>query len=209
MEVLDSTMSASRPMALFGGVTPTSGVDPEMVYQSNQRMAMLILYFLFPMVASAGFAPPHRNPGMSDFFTVVGLVVLSAYMSFFKPVSFRANVVAHLVFFGLAQIVSLQIIQNGMGIIQLVMALVAGWCVSYGLFGNGKFEPDATRFPIVILAALVVLQYENTLSSVVATFLMIDAFLAVVHANTTVPGTSIVYIAFAGLIDLWIRMSAT
>lgn len=206
MAALDSVAPVGLSRTILSGFGPIDA-SPEMMYRSRQRFGMLMVYLLIPVIATAGFDPPNRNPRMVDFFTVVGLVVLSGFMAFFKPVSPRADIAAHVAFFVLAQIVSGQILQNGMGINQLVPALVAGWCVSYGLFGNGKFEPDAIRFPAVILAALVVSEFDTTLSSIIATFLLIDAFLAVVHSNTEVPGTSIAYIAFAGLVELWIRMS--
>ena len=206
MAALGSVAPVGLSRTIRSGFGPIDA-PPEMVYRSKQRFGMLMVYLLTPMIATAGFDPPNRNPRIVDFFTVIGLVVLSGFMGFFTPVSPWADIAAHIAFFVLAQVVSGQILQNGMGISQLIPALVAGWCVSYGLFGNGKFEPDAIRFPMVILAALVVSEFDTTISSIVATFLLIDAFLAVVHANTTVPGTSIAYIAFAGLTELWVRMS--
>lgn len=198
----------SRMTYLFRGVGPSEFVNTEMARASSQRMAVLLLFLMMPLAVTTQMEIAPRAD-MGVFFSVAGLVVLSSYMTFFQSVSSGANLFAHACFFALCQVVAGMAIASGVTPPQMFLSILLGWCVAYGLFGDGTFGSDAARFPVVILAAMVMSEFGGGVGGVIATYLMIDAFLAVVHANTVTPGTALAYIAFAGLIDMWLKISST
>jgi hypothetical protein len=199
--------SNKRMSYLFRGVGQSSAITHGMERTSSQRMAVLLLYLMMPLaVTSEMEIRPSAN--MPTFFSIAGLVIISAYMTFFPPVSYYAGLFVHALFFILCQIVASMSIANGITPPQMILSFILGWCVAYGLFGDGTFGSDAIRFPFVLFLAMVVSELGGAASQIVATFLLIDAFLAVVHANTVTPGAALTYIAFAGLVDLWIKISS-
>lgn len=168
------------------------------------RTALTVAVICARFMSSASFEDEviTNNGTFNDMAAMSGLIVLSNYLSFYKPASTIASLFVELFYFILVSLVVYTSMVNYMSSTQAFLAILLGLTVSYGLFQRGGFQESAVSAPFMVFIGLLLRGSEHLILNVASTFLIIDGMLGVIRVWADDRQTPFIFVALCGAMEL-------